>query len=139
MSLLDLTSIIDEVEDAQEPTIAKDGSEHKLRIVSVRSGIAGTNNAEYFSPVFEVIDAPLVKEFSDFFWVPDKEKLNPKQYARSLWDIRVFAKGFGIDLSRPLDYEDDLPGLTGWAILGTKTDKTYGEQNTIRKYILPAE
>ncbi len=137
MSLLDLSGIIDEVEDAQEPTVAGKGTEQKLRIVSVNGGIAGKKDCEYFSPNFEVVDAPLVKGFNQFFWVPDKEKLDPKQYARALWDIKVFAECFGIDLSKPLDYEDDLPGLTGWAILGIKKSEEYGEQNNIRKFITP--
>lgn len=137
MSLLDLTSIIDEIEDAQEPTVAAKGSEQKLRIISVSGGLAGKNDCEYFSPTFEVVDAPLVKGFNQFFWVPDKGKLDPKQYARALWDISVFAKAFNIDLARPLDYEDDLPGLTGWAILGIKKSEEYGEQNNIRKFITP--
>ncbi len=137
MSLLDLTSVIDEIEDAQEPTIADDGSEQKLRIVSVRGGNAGQYDCEYFSPVFEVVNAPLVKEFSSFFWVPTKDRLSEKAYARSLWEIKIFAKAFGIDFSRPFDYEDDLPGLTGWAVLGTKKSEEYGEQNTIRKFISP--
>jgi len=141
MSLLDLTEIADEIEDAEEPTIAENNSEQQLRIISVNGG--STNNkgtgqeAEWFSPVFEVLDAPLMKEFNSFFWVPNKENLSPKQYARALFDIKIFAQAFGIDLTRPLDYEDDLPGCTGWAILGVKKSEEYGEQNTVRKFITP--
>ncbi len=137
MSLLDLTEILDEIEDSQEPTTAGKGTEQKLRIINVNGGVSDKNNCEWFSPVFEVMDAPLVKEFNTFFWVPDKEKLDPKQYARSLYDIKVFAKCFGLDLSVAIDYNDDLPGKTGWAILGLKKSEDYGEQNTVKKFILP--
>ena len=119
MSLLDLAHMIDEIEDAQEPTIAEKGSEQHLRIISVRTGLAGEYDCEYFSPVFEVIDAPLVKEFSCFLWVPTKDKLSAKAFARSLYEIKIFAQCFKLDLSRPIDYEDDLPGREGWAILGS--------------------
>lgn len=137
MSLLDLAHMIDEIEDAQEPTIAEKGAEAHLRIVSVRGGAAGEGNCEYFSPVFEIIDAPNMKEFSTFLWVPTKDRLSEKAFARSLYEIKVFAQAFKLDLSKPIDYEDDLPGLTGWAILGTKDSEEYGKQNTISKFITP--
>ena len=135
MSMLDLTNLIDEIEDAQEPTVLKSGTEHKLRIISVRGGVAGKGECEYISPVFEVPNEPLAKEFSTFLWIPDKERLSEKQYARALSDFKKFVKCFSIDLSKAFDYEDDLPGLEGWAILGIKNSDEYGEQNTIRTFI----
>jgi hypothetical protein len=137
MSMLDLTGILDDIEGAEEPTIAEKDTEHKLRIVSVRGGEAGSNGCEYFSPVFEVMNAPMVKEFSTFLWVPTRDKMSEKQYARSCYELKMFADAFEIDLSRPIDYEDDLPGREGWAILGIKKSDEYGEQNTIKKYIIP--
>lgn len=137
MSMLDLSGVMDDIEGAEEPTIAEVGEEYKLRIISVRGGEAGKENCEYFSPVFEVVGAPMVKEFSDFFWVPSRNKLSEKQFARACYALKVFAAAFEIDLTSPLDYEDDLPGCEGWAILGSKKDEQYGEQNTIRKYIVP--
>jgi len=141
MSLLDLTGMIDEIEDAPEPTVADSGTEHKLRIISCRGGEAHSKNSgrdcEYISPVFEVPDAPLVKEFSTFLWIPEKKKLTEKDYARALSDFRIFIKCFGIDISQAFEYQDHLPGHVGWAILGIKDNDEYGEQNTIRKFILP--
>jgi hypothetical protein len=133
--MLDLTDMLDEIENAQEPTTLKSGSEHKLRIISVRGGTAGVGDCEYISPVFEVPAEPLAKEFSTFLWIPDKERLSEKQYARALSDFKKFVKAFNIDISKPLDYEDDLPGHEGWAILGTKNSDEYGEQNTVRTFI----
>ena len=140
MSMLDLTDQMDEIEGAEEPTIAEIGEEYKLRIIGCREGerIDKTTGHElkYFAPLFEVVDAPMVKEFSGFFDIPNKKEMTEKQYKRSLYAVRVFAECFGIDLARPIDYEDDLPGLEGWAILGSKISDDYGEQNTIRKYIV---
>ena len=141
MSLLDLTNQMDEIEGAEEPTVAETGEEYKLRIIGCREGDRVDKNTgnkiKYFAPLFEIVDAPMVKEFSGFQDVPNKEAMTEKQYKRSLYGIKIFAKCFGIDLARPIDYEDDLPGFEGWAILGSKTSDDYGEQNTIRKYIVP--
>lgn len=136
MSMLDLTDLVGEIEDAEEPTIADSGTEQKLRIISVRSG-TDKNDLEYFTPIFEIVDMPMGKEFSDFFYVPDKDKLSPKQYKRTLYAIKVFTAAFEVDISRPIDYEDDLPGHVGWVIVGTRKSDEYGEQNTVRKYITP--
>lgn len=135
MSMIDLTGMLDEIENAEEPKVLKSGSEYKLRIISVRGGEAGQGNCEYISPVFEVPSEPLAKEFSTFLWVPDKESLSEKQFVRALNDFKKFIKAFSIDISKPLDYEDDLPGHEGWAILGTKNSDEYGEQNTIRSFV----
>ena len=139
-SMMDLTDLQDEIENAEEPTIAETGEEHHLRIISVGTGTSKSDEGKdrkWFSPVFEVIGAPMVKEFNTFFWQPDKENLTAKQYERALYSIQVFAASFDIDLSRPIDFNDDLPGKVGWAILGSKKDDEYGEKNTIRKFVAP--
>lgn len=135
-SMLDLTGLIDEIESAEAPTIAPAGTEQKLRIISTRTGV-DKNDCSYFSPIFEIVDMPMGKEFSDFLYVPDKEKLTEKQFERALYAVQVFTACFGVDISVPIDYDDDLPGRVGWAILGSKKSDDYGEQNTIRKYVTP--
>ena len=134
MSMLDLTNIKDDIENAEEPKVLPSGEEFELRIISVNTG-TDKNDRDYFMPVFEVPSEPMAKEFSDFFAIPNKSKMTEKDYKRALYKIRLFVQAFDIDLARPIDYEDDLPGQTGWAILGVRKDDTYGEQNTIRKYI----
>ena len=136
-SMMDLTDIQEEIEDAEEPTVAETGEEHHLQIISCGSGTSDKNDCDWFSPVFEVIDKPMVKEFNTFFWVPDKDKLTEKQYKRALYSIQVFSAAFGIDLSQAIDFDDDLPGKKGWAILGSKKDDEYGEKNTIRSFVTP--
>jgi len=134
MSMLDLTNIKDEIENAEEPKVLDAGEEYELRIIAVNTG-TDKNDRDYFMPVFEVPSEPMAKEFTDFFTIPDRNKMAEKDYKRAIYKIKTFAQAFDLDLSRPIDYEDDLIGLTGWAILGVRKDDTYGEQNTIRKYI----
>jgi hypothetical protein len=132
--MLDLTNIKDEIENAEEPKVLDAGEEYELRIIAVNTG-TDKNDRDYFMPVFEVPSEPMAKEFTDFFTIPDRNKMTEKDYKRAIYKIKTFAQAFDLDLSRPIDYEDDLIGLTGWAILGVRKDDTYGEQNTIRKYI----
>lgn len=137
MALIDYTDMQEDIQDAPEPEVLPKGTEVKARIVSVRTGVSDKNDCEYFSPVFEVPDQPMVKEFSSFFWVLDKEKLEPKAFQRSMYGFKNFAEAFGVDLTRPFDPETDLVGLEGWLIVGTRNDDEYGEQNTVKKYIAP--
>lgn len=137
MSLVDYSEMEKEILDAPEPKTLEAGSEAKLRILNVRTGTSDTNDCNWFSPVYDVPDNPMVKEFNDFFWELDKEKLTPKEYQRSLYKFKTFVQCFRVDLSRPLDIAEGLTGLEGYAIVGTKKDDVYGEQNTIRKYVVP--
>ena len=135
MSLTDYSDLEQEIKDAPEPKILAAGTEVNLRIISVRSGISDTNDCKWYQPVFDVPDDPMVMEFNDFFWELDREKLDPKKFARALNDFRNFAAAIDLDYSRPFSWEDDLVGKTGWAILGVKKDDTYGDGNTVKKYV----
>lgn len=136
MALADYSDIEKEINEAQEPTILPKGSEVKARIISVRSGVSDKNGATWYQPVFDIPAEPLAKEFNDFFWdLGDRDKLDEKQYQRSLSQFKNFAAAFNLDFSRPFDWEDDLPGLEGWVILGVKKDDEYGDSNTVKKYI----
>jgi len=134
--LTDYSNLEQDITNAQEPKILPSGTEVKARIISVRSGVSDKNNCTWYQPVFDVPDEPLVMEFNAFMWELDASKLTAKQFARGLHDFQQFAKAFGIDYSRPFSWEDDLIGLEGWVILGIKKDETYGDGNTIKKYIV---
>jgi len=136
MSLTDYSDMEQEINDAQEPKILPAGTEANFRIISVRSGISDKNDCTWYQPVFDIPDDPMVIEFNDFFWELDREKLDLKQFARALNDFRNFAAAIDLDYSRPFSWEDDLIGMTGWAILGVKKDDTYGDSNTIKKYVI---
>ena len=136
MSLTDYSDLEQEIKDAPEPKVLPAGTEVKARIISVRSGISDKNDCTWYQPVFDVPDDPMVIEFNDFFWQLDREALSGKQFARALSDFQKFAQAIDLDYSRPFDWEEDLIGLECWMILGVKKDDTYGDGNTVKKYVL---
>lgn len=135
--LADYSDLEKEINEAPEPITLPKGSEVKARIISVRSGISDKNGATWYQPVFDVPKQPLVKEFNAFFWdLADRSKLEEKQAMNALRDFKNFAQAFGIDYSKPFSWEDDLIGLEGWVILGSKNSDEYGTQNTVQKYLM---
>ena len=139
--LTDYSSMEGEITNAPEATVLKKGTEVRARIIGVRSGISESENyngISWFSVSFDAPNEPLAKEFNDFFWdLADREKLSEKDQARALRKFRNFAEAFSIDYSRPFSWEDDLPGHSGWLIVGVKKSDEYGEQNTVQKYLAP--
>lgn len=135
MSLTDYSSLENEISGAQAPTALPAGTEAKLRIINVRSGISEKNDCKWYNVVFDIPEEPLAADFSDFFWELDREHLNSKDYAKALYKFKSFATAFEIDFSRPFSWEDDLIGKEGWAILGMKKSDEYGDQNTVKKYV----
>ena len=137
MTLSDYSDMEKEIINAPEPKILAAGSEVKARIISVRSGESDKNNARWYTPVFDVPSDPMVSEFNTFFWDPlEKGKLEPKQFERNKYQFSQFVKAFGIDLSRPFSWEDDLPGKEGWVILSIRKSEEYGDQNQIKKFVI---
>ena len=145
MSLVDYTDLENDIADAPEPKILPRGSEVKARIIAVRGGISDKNNCQWYQPVFDIPDDPMVIEFNSFFWdLADaitidnegKKKIDDKQFQRTLNQFKNFAAAFGIDYSRPFSWDDDLLGLEGWVILGVKKDDEYGDSNTVKRYIV---
>ena len=140
MSMSDYSDLEQEIKDAPEPQILPAGSEVKMRIITVNSGISEKNDAKWYSVVFDVPSEVLCPSFSDFFWeLGDRDKIDPKQFQSALRQFRTFAEAFNIDYSRPFSWEDDLPGLEGWAILKVVKDKSgeYPDKNGVSKYITP--
>ena len=135
MAMSDYSDLEKEIVNAPEPKNLSAGAEVKARIVSVRTGISDKNDCTWHSIVFDVPADPMVTEFNDFMWELDRNKLTPKQFQRQLYSFKQFVSAFGIDLSRPFSWEDDLPGKEGWVIVGVKKSDEYGEQNTVKKYI----
>jgi hypothetical protein len=147
MSLSDYSSMEEEIKNAPEPKILPAGSEVKARIIIVNTGISNKNDARWYSVVFDVPSETLCPSFSDFFWdLLDRDKIigadptnGPKQVEGAKRQYRDFGQAFNVDWSRPVNWEDNLPGLTGWMILGVKKDKSgeYPDQNKVNKYISP--
>lgn len=135
--LTDYSDLENEISEAPEPKILPAGTETKARIIIVNSGISDKNDCQWYMPVFDIPDDPMVIEFNDFFWDLDKNKLDPKAYQKGLFKFQKFATSFGVDYGRPFSWEDDLPGLEGWMILGVKKDDEFGDKNSVKKYISP--
>ncbi len=137
MSLTDYSDIEKEISDAPEPKTLPRGAEVKARIIAVRAGTSDKNGAKWYTPVFDVPDDPMVSEFSAFFWdLSDRDKLEPKQAARNTTAFKNFAQCFGLDYSKPFDWEEDLIGLQGWIIVGVRKSDEYGDQNSVSKYVI---
>lgn len=133
----DYSDLENEIKEAPEPKILPKGSEVKARIIAVRTGVSDKNDCTWYSPVFDVPDDPMVVEFNDFMWELDREKLTAKEFQRTMFRFKQFATAFGLDYSRPFNWEDDLVGLEGWMILGSRKSDDYGDQNNVSKYVLP--
>jgi len=131
MSLIELD--VQDIESTPEPTIIPAGEEVKARVVSCRQG-EDKNGFPYIMPQFESMEHPTAKEFSDFLGLPNPGRTEKENFRckRKLLD---FFQAFGFDFSKPFSAEDDLPGLTGWVIVGVKASEEYGDQNTVRKYV----
>lgn len=136
MALVDYSGLEKDINSAEAPTVIPKATEVEARIISIREGVSDKgeyDGCKWFSVSFDVPDVPNAKEFNDFFWELDRNKLPAKAFTRELYHFQTFAAAFGIDLSQPFDWED-LIGRTGWLIVGVKKSDEYGEQNNVSKY-----
>lgn len=123
------------LDDSQEPYALKDGTEARLRIIEVRKDTRD-DESEYLTIRLEVPDEPYSKDVTKFLNIPSR-KMDAKQLNQSRHDMKLFCQCFEVDMSRPFDPTEDWVGLEGWAILGVRKTEQYGEQNTIKKLIVP--
>ena len=135
MSLMDMDAV--GVEEAIEPIAVVGGEEYELRIVNVKSG-TDKNGHDYYMPILEIANEIAAKEFSYFIGcmgsdMTDKEKNNVR------WKISQFCQCFGLSTTGEVDPESEWPGNTGFAILGQSESDEYGEQNFIKKLVVPSE
>lgn len=143
MSLTDYSGMEEEIQNAPEPRILSANTEVKLRIVRVDSGVIDDQNkssygAEWHSILFDVPNEELCPMFNHFMWdLNSRDKIDPKQFQSALRDFRDFADAFNLDYSRPFSWEDDLPGLEGWAVVKVVKDKAgeYPDKNGVKKFI----
>jgi len=122
------------LDDALEPTAVPGGAEYKLRIVDVKTDPSfddgmprNKNNEPYLLPRLQILDQPgNPKEFTKYIGLaPD-----------SLWKMNQFLKAFDMDADS-LDQPTDMVGSEGWAILGHEESDEWGEQNFVKKFIIP--
>ena len=121
--------------DAVEPTAAEAG-EHKLRLLAVAEG-SDKNGHDYIQPRFDILEDPHSKDFTHFMHLPDETWMDEKRLNRARWLLGQFLQAFGIDPTVEVTWSE-LGGEEGWAVLGAGEDEQYGEQNYIRRYVVPA-
>ncbi|MCK5607082.1 hypothetical protein KAR91_34680 [Candidatus Pacearchaeota archaeon] len=124
-----------DLDEAKEPTVVDANEEVELRIVSCRKD-NNKNNEPYIMPRFEVVGDDYAKEFTKYLNLPTSN-MGAKQLNQCKWGLKAFFECFRIDHTRSIDHEQDLPGETGWAIVGVGESEEYGEQNYVKKFIAP--
>ena len=123
---------IPDYEDISPPKVLPEDTECEVRITRVDTAF-DKNGEPYMLVYFEVVDEPEVKDFTHFVRLPHKN-LDQKRLHNCKWRLKEFCTAF--DIPHPIETED-LPGSTGWVILRVKDDEVYGEQNAIKRFVLP--
>ena len=127
---------------AKQPTAVAGDKEYKIRIIGyVEKELDGEvvqiwpnrSGDPCMMPIFEIPSVPHAKEFNTYIPMPKKD-MSEKELAKAIWRVAEFKQCFGLkdkaDLTKTI-------GNEGWAIVGLKEDAEYGEQNFIKKFILP--
>ena len=129
-SMLDI-----QVDDAVEPHVVAADEEYRLRVVGGR--VTQSDNGTFMVVRFEVKDDPYSKEFTNVYRT-DFENMSAKHANDAKWRISQFFKACKFNYrGGALDPDEDLKGLELSAVLGVKTQEEFGDQNFIKKLILP--
>jgi hypothetical protein len=123
------------LEDSYEPEALPENSEVEVRVTTVQRG-TDKNGMDYIMVYFEVPSEPFSKEVSDFFSIPDNEKMDAKRLNQAKRKLLNFMECVGIDPNSTFDPEEEWPGYTGWAILSLRKTEQYGDQNNVRRYLI---
>ena len=135
--LTDYSDLEKEIEDAPETKTLPRGSEVKARIIAVYPGENESTGVRFYRLVFDIPAQPEVKEFQIFMnELEDREKMEANHRRKALRNFGDFRIAFGLDISRPFSWEDDLINLEGWVILGVKKSDEYGDQNTVSRFVV---
>jgi hypothetical protein len=124
--------------DAIEPQAVEEG-EYKIRITGFRKDSDGNivrtsdSGFKYFLVVYDIPEVAASKNFSQIFSVPT-DSMEPKQLNGAKWALESFKRCFGVS---EINF-DAMIGREGYALLGLKDDPEYGEQNVVKKLVVPA-
>lgn len=133
--LSDYSDLEREMREVPPVKILPRGTEVKLRIIYAQDGEG--DYGKWHRLTYDIPAEPAVPEITAFINDPldAKEDSDVGRRQKTYRKFVSFADCFGVDISRPLNWEDDLISLEGWAILGVKKTDEYGEQNTVSKYV----
>jgi len=114
--------------------------EVKLRIIDGGKEFkySEKKNLNYVIIRLELTEDPGALDVTHMFWIPDKDKMDEKEYIRSIsgkTGMRPFYKAFDIDASSGIKFGDDLIGKEGWAIVKDVEDPEYGPSNKITRFV----
>jgi hypothetical protein len=131
-----------DLENVVEPSTVPADAEYKLRIVDVKTdpstpdGLPRDKNGNsYLLPRFEILDEPTAKDFTRFIGLPH-DSMDAKKKNSSGFMLKTFLQAFDLEQSALVD-PSDMIGAEGWAILGIEDTEQYGEQNYVKKFIVP--
>lgn len=124
-----------QVDDAVEPHVVAADQEYRLRIVG--GHVTKSDKGTFLIIRFEVKDDPYSKEFTSVYST-DFENMSPKQANDAKWRLAQLFKACKFNYrGGALDPDEDLKGLECTAILGVKSSDDFGDQNTLKKLIIP--
>ena len=126
--------------DVVEPTTVSAGEEYRIRIIDIKTDDNGElpvnkNGNRYLMPLFEIPEEVGAMNFSHYLGMPSAD-MDAKSSNEAKYRVQQFLKCFGFDPDSPPDDPEELVGAEGYAILGLKNDPQYGDQNTIRRFIV---
>lgn len=129
MSLLEVN-----VNDVEDLHIAAAG-EYLLEVRSAEVKKSEKTGGDYLMVWFMFKEEPGTKDISNVFMMPTEED-DERTKGNRLRALKNFCKAFEYDASDGIE-SDDLVGLEGYAIVGEKDDPEYGEQNNVRRWVVP--
>lgn len=115
---------------------AIDAGEYELTVTSAKKDKSKSGN-DMLSIVFRVNDVPNTLPIFHYMTLPSEDD-DPEIRNSKLRRIKAFYQAFGVDVSSPVDVEEDLPGLTGFALLRFEeaTDE-FEERNSVKRFVTP--
>lgn len=139
MSLYDFSQYESAINEAESGKILPDNTEVVIRFIGTREGTSTKTgeNRDYLILRFDVPEEPAVFDIEYFLWAPSAyPSLDPKQLNSAQVSARNVAKALGLDLTRPINWEDHI-GKETCALIGVDVDKTgdFRDKNRIKRFV----
>jgi hypothetical protein len=131
-SLLDIN-----LEDAEAEVVVDADTECRLVVIDARLDKSKKPGADpYLRIDWDVADYDNAPDIATFNTLPTGRSGEEKKDKRRRWNIRQKYDALQAPYAGQLD-PSDLVGLEAWAILGVSESDEYGEQNYIKKFVIP--